>query len=155
MLKCASLEGPQRCNAVFQQALVLLLAALIPAVVAGWIHPRKPDLSGGDGGVRELSYANAQNLAASQAVLWIDARDPAAYLAGHVPGAVNLTEAAWESQLLRFIDAWEPGQPVIVYCDSAACGAAQSLARRIVREFEATDVYYLTGGWDAWQQGQD
>lgn len=155
MPKSASHSGPRCWTAVFQQALVLLLAALIPAVVAGWIHPRTPGTAAGAGGVQELTYAEVRTLASAQPVLWIDARSPAAYSTGHVPGAVNVTEAAWESQLVGFIDAWEPGQPVIVYCDSAACGAAQSLARRIVREFEATNVYYLKGGWDAWQQGQD
>lgn len=131
-----------------------MLAALIPAVLSGWVHPRQPGPPGEVAGVREVTVEEAQALAVRERVLWIDARAPAAYQAGHVPGAVNITEAAWEALLPNFIDAWNPGQPVIVYCDSTACGAAQSLARRLVREFEATNIHYLQGGWEAWQQSR-
>ncbi len=85
-------------------------------------------------------------------VLWVDARDVAAFENGHVPGAVNLSEDAWESQLTGLLDVWEPGQRLVVYCDGEACLASRQVALRIRRELALDNVAVLTGGWPAWQE---
>ena len=49
-------------------------------------------------------------------VLWVDAREAPAYAKEHIPGAVLLNETEWERLLPEFLQAWQPGRRVVVYC---------------------------------------
>ena len=141
-------------NKVLRQATALLLLALVPSLLAAWLHPRRPGQTIEPEGVQAIALAEALAMSNRQQVLWIDARSADAHRSEHVPGAINLSLSAWEQQLMNFVEAWDPDEPIIVYCDSASCGAALSVAQRLVREFEATQVFYLTGGWETWKQSQ-
>lgn len=151
---------PDRGFATALRPAVLLLALTLPPTLATALwHPKRPT----------LQTAQSENLAArpnqspqltlaeirqdprlSQA-LWIDARSPEAYALGHVPGAVRLSEAEWETSLPGVLEKWQPEIPVIVYCSSAQCGTAQSVADRLRRELGCDHVYVLRGGWEAWR----
>lgn len=135
---------------VFRPALAqsgaLLLIAAVAAFLTAWFRPPPPD-----DGVRELTLAQTRARFANEKILWVDARPPAAFAAEHIPNAVPLAEEAWEDGLSGFVAAWNPGQPVVVYCGSASCGASRSVARRLVRELNVTRVFYLHGGWQAWK----
>lgn len=137
-----------------RQAVALLLLALVPSLLSAWLRPEQSGQSIETDGVQAITLADALAMSSEEQVLWIDARHADAYRADHIPGSVNLSPAAWERQLMNFVEAWDPEKPVIVYCDSESCGAALSVAQRLVREFEAMHVFYLTGGWEAWKQSQ-
>lgn len=92
----------------------------------------------------------AQARAAGPAPLWIDARSPAEFAAGHVPGALSLHEDDWDTLVVPVLLAWEPGRPVLVYCSSRSCDASRQVAARLRRDYQLTNVYVLRGGWDAW-----
>jgi rhodanese-related sulfurtransferase len=132
----------------------LLAAACLPALLAIWLHPRAPTLASAAPPGAAISVNEAVALLRSGDVLWIDARRADAFAAGHIPGAVPLREDAWEDLLPGFIEAWQPGQRVVVYCDGGGCAAARSVADRLRREFALENVAYLEGGWEAWQQTQ-
>jgi rhodanese-related sulfurtransferase len=137
-----------------RQAVALLLVTLLPAILTGWLHPRRPSLPGADQGVREITVEDALALARRSPVLWADARSSQAFATQHIPGAIHLTEEAWERLLSGFADVWRPGQPVVVYCDSQRCDTSRSVASRLMREFALKEVYTLQGGWEAWQRRQ-
>jgi rhodanese-related sulfurtransferase len=137
-----------------RQAAVMVLIALVPAVLTGWLHPRRPHLPDAEASAREITVGDAVALGRVRPVVWVDARDAAAFGAGNIPGAVRLTDDAWEQLLPGFVGSWRPGQSVVVYCDSRRCDASRSVAARLAREFAINDVYVLTGGWEAWQQRQ-
>ncbi len=137
-------------RSALRPAVVLLVIAAVPALVAAWWLPR-PAEQEGLATPTALSVAAAQVLAARQAVLWVDARDAAAHAAGTVPGAVPLRHDAWETLLPGFVDAWQPGQTVVVFCDGGGCAAARSVAQRLQRELGLANVTYLDGGWAAWR----
>lgn len=85
-------------------------------------------------------------------VLLIDARQPADYQAGHIPGAVNIPY----DQAVSAIDSLEKMTDksiAIAYCDGADCMASIELAQRIAFVFEK--VYTFFGGWDAWLEQLD
>jgi rhodanese-related sulfurtransferase len=84
-----------------------------------------------------------------QNTLWVDARAPAAFAAGHVPGALRLTEPEWEQLLPAVLDRWSPGGVIVVYCDTSTCQTSERIAARLRRELAADSVYALTGGWEA------
>lgn len=134
-------------------AVLLLIAALVPTLLAAWLHPKRPGASLlAIEGTASLSVAEAREKARTETLLWVDARRSEAYAAGHIPQAINLREDAWEELLTGFIDAWQPGQSVVVYCDGGACAAARSVAARLRREFGLEQVWYLHGGWESWQR---
>jgi rhodanese-related sulfurtransferase len=120
-----------------------MLLALLPALLAAWLHPRKPSW-GRKGEVALVAVAKWSD------VLWIDARPPAAFTERHVPDAVNLTPASWNSQLESVLQVWKPGMRVVVYCDGHGCEASYEVAARLKAELGFKNVHVLTGGWDAW-----
>lgn len=143
-------------RAIFGRALgqtgALLIAALIPALLAAALHPRRPPWS--------LARAEAPLVTWSQAASWpgrvlfVDARGEQAFAQRHIPGALPLREAEWETLLPAFLKAWQPGARVVVYCDNEGCDASQAVARRLRRELGIDQVFVLKGGWGAWLEAQ-
>jgi rhodanese-related sulfurtransferase len=134
---------------VLREAIWLLLPALAAAVLTGWLHPRSAFRAAANPEVPPVDVATARSWAGQ--VVWIDARPAAAFAAGHIPDAVNLTEATWEDQLAGVIALWRPEARLIVYCDGAGCQASTAVARRLRRELPPGPIHVLTGGWPAWR----
>ncbi|HEY5552845.1 MAG TPA: rhodanese-like domain-containing protein [Opitutaceae bacterium] len=93
----------------------------------------------------EVTIAEAQALGAS--TLWIDARSSSDYEAGHVEGALLLNEDAWVELLIPVIERWQPGTPVVVYCDSHGCQASRQVAGRLRTEAGIDTAKVLRGEW--------
>jgi rhodanese-related sulfurtransferase len=131
-----------------RQALLLAALALLPALVSGTIqlqrNPQKPLQPG------EIQAAKARELGLQ--VLFVDARPAERFEAGHIPGAVRLTSQEWDALVPKFIDAWEPDRVVVVYCEGGTCDTSREIAERIKRELQIQSVYYLQGGYPAWQR---
>lgn len=134
--------------------LLLLLLPLVPAVLTGWLHPRRPDWPA----LRAPAAVPAADQLELDRVrrdhpdaLWIDARPAEEYAAGHVPGALSLDEQSWEAGFSALADAWDGRRPIIVYCGGESCRASASVAERLRRELGASEVYVLRGGWPAWR----
>ena len=137
---------------LLRDCILLLLLATIPALLAGWIHPKRPAWSWHQPRVDEVDLDEISRWSAP--VLWIDARTASAYQTQHVPGAILLNEGEWEQQLPRFLEAWQPNARIVVYCDSSACDASQAVALRLQRELNLTDIHVLQGGWATWLRTQ-
>ncbi len=146
-------EGATIYVRALRQSAALLVVALIPALLAAAFHPRRPSWLPTPADQAEVTLAEIATWGAP--ALWVDARDAAAYAKQHVPGALALDEAHWESDLPAFIKAWQPGMKVVVYCDDRACGASQAVAQRLRRELGIGQVYVLKGGWSAWRAAQE
>lgn len=134
-----------------RQAALLVLLAVPPALLTAFLHPARPAWPGSAPALAadEVTLTQTRSDPALASALWIDARSAAAYAAGHHPGALRLTEADWESLLVPILDVWQPGRPLIVYCDSTSCAAASSVAARLRRELAADPVFVLHGGWQS------
>lgn len=129
--------------------LGLLLVAAVPALLAAWLHPRAPVWSRERAGVAEVT---ADWVAARRTpVLWVDARGEAAFRRDGISGAVNLNEDRWDDLAPAFLARWQPGQPVVVYCDER-CDSSQEVARRMRRELGLREIFVLRGGRGAWPE---
>jgi rhodanese-related sulfurtransferase len=137
-----------------RQLLLLLGLALLPALATAWLHPKAP--AWGELSTRppELSVDAARALAAHERVLWIDARPAERFAQAHIPGALNLNEEHWEAGLPDFVAQWQPGMPVLVYCDALDCQASLHVARRLRQELGVDQVRLLSGGWRAWEEAK-
>jgi rhodanese-related sulfurtransferase len=131
---------------------LLLGLALVPALLAAWLHPKRPEWSWTRPVVTELALADAVRL--TPPVVWVDARPDEEYSARHVPGAVPLNEDRWEERLPDFMAAWRPGARVVVYCNSQRCDASREVAVRLRHELQIDNVFVLQGGWTAWLEAQ-
>ena len=135
-------------------ALLLLALPLAPAVLAGWLHPRRPDWAALRAEARTPApeqLALEQIRAAWPDALWIDARSAADYAAGHIPGALSLNEEDWENGFSAFVEKWDGALPLVVYCGGESCHASESVARRLRRELGFENIHVLRGGWNAWR----
>ena len=132
-----------------RQLAVLLALALAPAIVSGaiqltWQKPAAP-------GENEVTLATAQ--AWGGKIVWVDARPRAKFERAHIPGAVLLNEDEWVRLVGPFLDEWEPGKNIVVYCDGGGCAASHAVAKRIEEELQVErPVWVLHDGWEAWLQ---
>lgn len=134
---------------VGRESALLLLIALLPAALSGWLHPRSAFRASAGGEIAQIDLETVRRWGAP--VLWVDARPATAFATAHIPEALNLTEREWEEHLGAFVAKWQPGIRVVVYCDGAQCHASQGVAKRLKRELQIEEVFVLTGGWDAWR----
>jgi rhodanese-related sulfurtransferase len=124
-------------------AFGLVLVALVPALFSAWLHPHRPSWHReGEVGAAMVSHWSD--------ALWVDARSAEVYAQRHVPGALNLSAGSWESEIGAVLGVWSPGRRIVVYCDGHGCQASHEVAQRLRAELGLTDVYVLTGGWNAW-----
>lgn len=98
-----------------------------------------------------ISLADARKLFAEKRALFIDARDPAQYQAGHIKDAVNVPFAAVDAYMGRLMDMAEPGTPLITYCEGESCALSQSLAL-FLNELGFVETRVLVDGWTVWRQ---
>jgi rhodanese-related sulfurtransferase len=79
----------------------------------------------------------------------IDARDPAEYDEGHIPGAINIPY----DRLPEYLDMLSSEVPmdgeVIIYCRGPACDFSDQLATEL-RILGYQNVRVFTGGWEQW-----
>lgn len=120
----------------------LLLISALCAIGVGWAVPLETD-------PHEVSLSELRADPGFSEILWVDARSRAAYQAAHRDGAILVNEEDWEGGLVRFMEVWEPGLRVVVYCDDRACQTSGAVAERLRTELGITDVFALENGWAA------
>lgn len=81
---------------------------------------------------------------ADSTVLLVDARTPAEYAAGHIPGAVNIDVTG--SRFEERVAALDRTRPVAVYCRSGS--RSKTAARKFASE--GFRVYELDKGLNGW-----
>ena len=97
----------------------------------------------------QVQTATAKRFFDAQAALFLDARDPAEYGAGHIPGAVRLTspEAHTEPDRVKALPV--QGRPIICYCEGGDCEASLDLARALIEAGYRKVLVYM-GGYPEW-----
>ncbi len=135
---------------LLRQLLILLGLTLVAAAATKQFHPNAPTwklAAGEDFDPYQIAFTQLQSQYGMD-VLWIDARKPEAFLEGHVPNALNLSQEQWEDQLFTHLDAISTaGKPIIVYCDGSGCALSKKVAHEL-RELGIADVYFIKGGWE-------
>jgi len=79
----------------------------------------------------------------------VDARDPAEYAEGHIPGAINMPYdlVVTDPERLEKFDAG--GKPIIVYCGGGTCELSMNLGFALVNAGQKKVLVYM-GGWPEW-----
>jgi rhodanese-related sulfurtransferase len=135
-------------TALRQTGLILLIAVGLAGVTAA-VHPKRPSFLAPARDPNEVTLAQTTQWAGN--ILWVDARSESEFAAEHVPNAFCLNFDNWTEQFPKFLDRYDPGQRVVVYCSATSC----QLSREIAAKLKASGVdnaFFLEGGWEAWKQ---
>ena len=126
----------------------LCLFSAIAALLTAAFHPRRPAWHQEEALAKgEVLLETAEGWGPS--ALWVDARPRPDYETAHAPGAIHLDLVNWAADFPQFLDRWQPGQRVVVYCSAASCHLAEEVAERL-RKNRIEPVTVLKGGWEAW-----
>lgn len=83
--------------------------------------------------------------------LFLDAREPADYAAGHIGNALNLPAQSFSQHFGNIAPMLTIETPLILYCDGAECELSHRL-RASLQQLGYTNTHLLHNGWTAWRQ---
>ncbi len=83
--------------------------------------------------------------------LFIDARTPEQYRAGHIPAALSVPPDKSAEALAKLMPNLPEGIAVIVYCNGANCESSRQVLKSL-RRCVNCQVRVFAGGWDLWNR---
>ncbi|HEU4930287.1 MAG TPA: rhodanese-like domain-containing protein [Candidatus Krumholzibacteria bacterium] len=96
-----------------------------------------------------ISLAEMKRLFDAGTAIILDARDPAEYEQGHIPGAINIPY----DRIPEYFDVLQSQVPmdahVVVYCRSLTCDFSDQLATEL-KIIGYQNISIFSGGWDQW-----
>jgi rhodanese-related sulfurtransferase len=141
------------------QAAILIASSLVAGVVANRLRSQplawKQDWSNHvetatkDIGVPVATLQMAAEISRAQTHIILDARPPADYGAGHIPGAFNVPSAQIGEYLTQVLPLLTPAQPVMTYCSGKSCDESVLLSKHLLQN-GFTNVVLFVGGWTDW-----
>jgi rhodanese-related sulfurtransferase len=96
-----------------------------------------------------LSIQEAAKKFQEKGTLFLDARAPEDYRAGHIAGALNLPVHQFDQYFLEVVEQLEASHVIITYCGGKDCTQGRDLAL-ILKDMEFESVYFLVDGWTEW-----
>jgi len=102
-------------------------------------------------GVANISLKQAKEYFDSQRALFLDARESAEYLKGHIKGAKSLPYDEFDEKYISVLGAWKTDDLIITYCSGEGCNSSVMLAKRL-KEAGYNNVMIFYGGWPEWQK---
>jgi rhodanese-related sulfurtransferase len=142
-----------------EAALLIIVAAGLALGVNAW-HPGGLSLftapaAAGDTSADplQISLAEAARRHADGSAVFVDARSPADYAAGHIRGAASGPDQEFDRWIEGFIAATEPETVIVVYCDGAQCVLSKSLTEKLA-DLGYANARYLPDGWGRWKSGR-
>jgi len=158
--KDASLSIGARFSKALIQAAGLLFIGIALGVLFRGI--RGPDIPWSGGwsekevvarhleGLEEISLQEAWESHQAGKALFLDARDPGSFQAGHLPGALSVPPPDAEGFSEEIRGLAQAGMIPIAYCDGVDCPLSAELARRL-QEMGVEGVRVLVNGWSRWR----
>jgi rhodanese-related sulfurtransferase len=83
--------------------------------------------------------------------LFIDAREPADYAAGHIGNAFNLPAQSFAQHFGQLAPMLTTDSELVLYCDGKECDLSHRLADNL-RQQGYTNLHILANGWTVWRQ---
>ena len=137
------------------QALIIVLLGAGLGLAANQISPRGLPLIAPPRPTPKaeafIELDRAKQLWHLGAALFLDAREPADYAAGHIGNALNLPVQSFAQHFGEVSPILTPSSELILYCDGKECELSQRLAESL-RQMGYTNSYILSNGWTAWRQ---
>ena len=137
------------------QALGVVLLGVAAGLAGNQLSPRGLPLITPPQPVRPvesfISLAQAKQLWHGGAALFLDAREPADFAAGHIGNALNLPAQSFAQHFGAIAPLLTPETELVLYCDGVECELSHRL-RASLREGGYTNIHLLLNGWTVWRQ---
>lgn len=137
------------------QALLLVLLGAGVGLGANQISPRRLPLITPAKPVAApsefITLARAKLLWEGGSALFLDAREPADYAAGHIGNALNLPAQSFAQHFGAVSPMMAPESELILYCDGKECDLSHRLSATL-RQQGYTNIHILFNGWTEWRQ---
>jgi rhodanese-related sulfurtransferase len=105
-----------------------------------------------DDPILRISLVGAKSKFDKKKTVFLDARKPEDYQAGHIPGAYNFYSEEQDQYAPNILSALpDKGQDIVCYCHGGDCDMALRDARFLL-EVGFTHVEVFLGGWPQWSQ---
>jgi rhodanese-related sulfurtransferase len=82
--------------------------------------------------------------------IFVDARSPEDYEAGHIQGAVSLPVGQFEEKIAAFLERYPPEASIITYCSGRTCLDSHRLAEFLL-DFGYDKVTVFIDGFPGWE----
>ena len=136
-------------------ALAIVLLGAVLGLAGNQVSPRGIPLMAPPKKVSNaeefIALDKAKELWDSGATLFIDAREPADYAAGHIGNALNLPALSFERHFGAVAPMLTPESQFVLYCDGKECDLSHRLAASL-RQQGFTNAHILFNGWTIWRQ---
>lgn len=100
-------------------------------------------------GVPTATLEAARKIYEDGTTLILDARKPADYATGHIPGSFNIPSTAIATHLPQIAPLLTPAQPILTYCSGATCDESLLLTQHLLQN-GFTNITLFLGGWTEW-----
>lgn len=98
-----------------------------------------------------ISLEKAHSLWITGDAIFLDARAPADFEAGHIANSLNLPADAFDEHFVSLAPMLAPEGQMVVYCDGVDCELSHHLADRL-RGNGFLNVHMLFNGWTVWRE---
>ena len=98
-----------------------------------------------------IALEHARQLWRTGAALFLDAREPADYAAGHIGNALNLPAQSFADHFGEIAPMLTRESALVLYCDGPECDLGHRL-RDSLHQLGYTNTHLLSNGWTAWRQ---
>lgn len=132
---------------IVKKICIIFFVSCVLAAANFTINPYRPDLS-----LKPDEITLSQKERLPKNLIIVDARNEKDFTKGHIRGAVNLSEAKFDSQLGDFLDVWTPESTILVYCNVGQCNSSRAIADRLKNECRIKNVFVLKDDWRKWEK---
>ena len=98
---------------------------------------------------QEIDAETVQSLMESETAILLDARPPADFQAGHIPGAVSLPICVFNETYGGIAPLLDEGRLIITYCEGIHCTDSSMLAMELQKK-GYQDIFVYKGGMENW-----
>lgn len=93
----------------------------------------------------------AKNLYDNDKAIFIDARNKGDFVAGHIPGAINIPVNGTQLSSWHSLQNISKNKLILTYCSGETCELSLKLAR-ILENLGYMNTRVFFGGWQEWQE---
>jgi rhodanese-related sulfurtransferase len=135
------------------RVVIIVLASVSLGMLANTVSPKRiPFITPPKPKIAEkdiLPLDEAHKLWESGEAMFLDARAPADYAAGHIANALSLPVEEFEARYPQIAPMLSPDSKIVVYCDGTDCELSHRLAERL-RQLQYKNIRILMNGWTSW-----
>jgi rhodanese-related sulfurtransferase len=138
-----------------QRSLVIVVASAALGLAVNAVSPRRvPYITPPKPVFAESEFiplADAHQAWSAGRAIFLDARAPADYNAGHIPNAFSLPAESFAEHFAKVASYLAPDSMIICYCDGVDCDLSHHLAEKL-RDNGFKNIHILKNAWTEWNK---